>query len=79
VVHALPQVVQFAALVIVSTHEPLHSVGALAGQPETHAEPPSAPGEQSGVPPEQVVPHAPQLGLADSAAAHPVPASWQSA
>jgi hypothetical protein len=42
---ALPHVPQFFKLVVVSTHDPLQSVGVAPGQPETHAEL-----EQAGVP-----------------------------
>jgi NAD(P)H-dependent FMN reductase len=33
--HALPQVLQSLALLVVSTQVPLHSVGSTPGQPET--------------------------------------------
>ncbi|MGD0527262.1 MAG: hypothetical protein ABSE49_19125 [Polyangiaceae bacterium] len=35
--HAFPHVPQLAALEVVSTHVPLHSVGVPVGQPVTHA------------------------------------------
>jgi hypothetical protein len=58
--HALPHVPQFFELVVVSTHEPLHSVGVAPGQPDTHAE-----FEQAGVPLSgaHAFPHAEQLFL----------------
>jgi hypothetical protein len=36
VVHVLPHVLQLFGSVAVSTHVEPHSVGVLAGQPETH-------------------------------------------
>ena len=36
VVQTLPHVLQLPALLVVSTHEPLHSVGVPAGQPDAH-------------------------------------------
>lgn len=53
--HALPQLAQWLALLVVSTQVPLQRVGVPAGQPDTHVEP-----EHTGVPPLQAVPQAPQ-------------------
>lgn len=50
----LPQVPQFFGSLVVLTHVPLHSVGMLEEQPETHSYV-AAEGEQSGVAPEQAV------------------------
>jgi hypothetical protein len=61
VVQTLPHVLQLDVLLVVSTHVPPQSVWP-AGHPEMQvADPPSPPTEQMGVPPVQVVPHAPQL------------------
>jgi hypothetical protein len=62
VVQTFPHVLQSLVLFVVLTHVPPQSVWP-AGHPEMHvAVPPSAPPvEQMGVPPEQVVPQAPQL------------------
>jgi hypothetical protein len=59
VAHALPQFPQSFALVVVSTHVPLHSVGALAGRPDTHAELLPDP-EHTGVPPPHALLQLPQ-------------------
>ncbi len=79
--HAWLHVPQLAGLLFGSTHDMLQSIGAAAGQPELHAYPPGADAEgaHSGVPSEQVTPHAPQLGLTDRSVAQPAPASPQSA
>jgi hypothetical protein len=62
VVHVWPQVLQLAPSLVVSTQLPLQSVGAAAGQPETHEYDPPAPA-QTGVPApaSQLAPHLPQL------------------
>jgi hypothetical protein len=61
VVHALPHVLQFIALLVVSTHvpEPAHSVS-VPMHPDVHEYPPSEP-EQYGVGVPHVTPHPPQL------------------
>jgi hypothetical protein len=60
--HAVPHPPQLLRSLIVSVHVDAHSVSP-APHPETHAYVPPDP-EQSGVPPLQTAPHAPQLGLA---------------
>ena len=70
VVHAFAQVPQLLTLLVGSTQEPLQSVGVAAGQPDVHAQPaPERP--QSGVPPEQTVPHAPQFFVWLRSVSHP--------
>jgi hypothetical protein len=76
VMHAFPQVMQLFALLVVSTHVPLHSVGVLAGHPETHPNVAFEP-EHTGVPPLQVVVQPPQcvgwvMSVSQPSAARPL-------
>jgi hypothetical protein len=58
---ALPHIEQFFASLVVSEHEPLHSVGAVAGQPDAQLnDVPVLPGTHVGVAPVHVVEHVPQ-------------------
>lgn len=78
--HCMPQVAQLWSSLVTSTHEPLHSMGAVEGHPVVHACPGlPVDGAQTGVPEGQLTPHAPQLGLTDRSVAQPAPASAQSA
>jgi hypothetical protein len=72
---------QLFVLVVVSTHDIPHSIGADIGHPDWHEKPPGLPaaGAHTGVPPEHEVPQVPQLGLADRSVWQPVPACAQSA
>jgi hypothetical protein len=60
VAQALPQSWQSVAVLVVSTHEPLQSVGAEVGHAETQAWVPWEPA-QIGVAPVHARPHPPQL------------------
>jgi hypothetical protein len=72
--HWLPHVMQFCAFVEVSTHEPLHSVGKLFGQPDTQPNelPPSPPPLHTGVPPLHVVLQEPQCAGCERSASQPL-------
>jgi hypothetical protein len=48
--HLLPHMPQLTTSLVVSTHPPLHMVGAVPGQPETHEYEPKEPA-QTGAPP----------------------------
>jgi hypothetical protein len=65
--HAVEQVPQWLALLVVSTQVPLHSVGVADGQPETHVE-----FEHTGVAPLQAWadPQPPQLLLSLAKSRH---------
>jgi hypothetical protein len=60
VVHAFPQVLQFFASLVTSTHEPLQDVAVAGGQPEPHAYVPPEP-THTDVPPEHAWPQLPQF------------------
>jgi hypothetical protein len=65
--------------VCVSTHTPLQSAGADAGQSEVQANVPAAVAPQCGAAWVQTAPQAPQFRSSSSEVVHPVPASAQSA
>jgi hypothetical protein len=70
---ALPHVEQFFASLVVFEHEPLHSVGAVGGQPEAQLKDvPVLPGTQAGVLPLHFVEHVPQWTGSDRSVSQPL-------
>lgn len=72
VVHGWPHAPQCIASVVVSAHVPPHSVGALAGQPETHI-----PRAHIGVLGSHFTPHAPQSVACVTSVSQPSSASFE--
>jgi hypothetical protein len=77
VVHVWPHDPQFCSSLVSSTHVLPHRVGLLAGQPVPQVGEPPEPVVHTGVAPEQVTPHAPQLPCWARLVSHPSPASAQ--
>ena len=70
VVHAWPQAMQWFAFTIVSTHDPLQSVGIEAGQPVAHANVLPDPA-QTGLVLGHAMPQAPQLSVFEMSVSQP--------
>jgi len=79
----VPHFPQLSALVVRSTHDPPHRLGAAAKQPFAHMYPgptrpasvpaPEVTGEQMGVEPPHFTPQSPQVVAADRSVAQPIP------
>lgn len=72
VVHFMPHAPQCIASLVVSAHVPPHSVGVLAGHPETHV-----PRAHIGVLASHFVPHAPQSVACVISVSQPISASFE--
>jgi hypothetical protein len=69
--HMFPHVRQFCAFELVSTHEPLQSVGMFAGQPDTHENDPAPFAEHTGVAPLHIVVQLPHDAGVDRSTSQP--------